>query len=87
VPELPPLAIDIHLSGSLLRGAGKRTLLAELTDGSVEDLGVPSDRPADLALQREFVRRCDLAIALDATSAIPTIFRWCVRAPAGRRLW
>lgn len=71
------LLIDIHLSGSLLRGAKKRTLLAELTDGKTfEDLGVPLwIVTADLALQREFVFDSgDLAIALDATSAIPTIF-------------
>jgi NTE family protein len=71
------LLIDIHLSGSLLRGAKKRTLLAELTDGKTfEDLSVPLwIVTADLALQREFVfDGGDLAIALDATSAIPTIF-------------
>lgn len=71
------LMIDIGLSGSLLRGVKKRRLLAELTGGArFEDLAVPLwIVAADLVLQREFVfDRGDLGEALDATSAIPTIF-------------
>ena len=69
--------IDIGLSGSLLRGVKKRTLLGNLTDGGrFEQLGVPLwIVAADLVLQREFVfDRGDLGVALDATSAIPTVF-------------
>lgn len=65
------------LSGCLLRGAKKHKLLAELTGGArFEDLGVPLwIVAADLVLQREFVfDRGDLGEALDATSAIPTVF-------------
>jgi NTE family protein len=71
------MVIDIGLSGSLLRGAKKRKLLAELAGGArFEDLGVPLwIVAADLVLQREFVfDRGDLGEALDATSAIPTVF-------------
>jgi len=71
------LVVDIGLSGSLLRGGKKRTLLASLTDGGrFEDLPVPLwIVAADLVLQREFVfDRGELAMALDATSAIPTVF-------------
>ena len=71
------MLIDIGLSGSLLRGAKKRTLLADLAGGKrFEDLRVPLwIVAADLVLQREFVfDRGDLGAALDATSAIPAIF-------------
>jgi NTE family protein len=71
------MLVDIGLSGSLLRGVKKRTLLAELTGGKrFEDLDVPLwIVAADLVLQREFVfERGDLGAALDATSAIPAMF-------------
>jgi NTE family protein len=71
------MLVDIGLSGSLLRGVKKRTLLADLADGKrFEDLDVPLwIVAADLVLQREFVfERGDLGAALDATSAIPAVF-------------
>src|SRR5262249_12667873 len=71
------LLVDIGLSGSLLRGAKKRALLAELVDGKqFEDVSVPLwIVAADLVLQREFIfDRGDLGEALDASSAIPAIF-------------
>jgi len=71
------LLVDIGLSGSLLRGAKKRALLAELTDRKqFEDVSVPLwIVAADLVLQREFIfDRGDLGKALDASSAIPAIF-------------
>lgn len=71
------MLIDIGLAGSLLRGAKKRRLLAGLTGGKTfADLDVPLwIVAADLVLQREFVfDRGDLGVAIDATSAIPTVF-------------
>jgi len=71
------MLVDIGLSGSLLRGVKKRTLLADLAGGKrFEDLDVPLwIVAADLVLQREFVfERGDLGAALDATSAIPAVF-------------
>jgi len=71
------MLVDVGLSGSLLRGAKKRAVLAELTDGKqFEDLSVPLwVVAADLVLQREFIfDRGDLGEALDASSAIPAIF-------------
>ena len=71
------MLVDVGLSGSLLRGVKKRTLLADLTGGKrFEDLDVPLwIVAADLVLQREFVfERGDLGAALDATSAIPAVF-------------
>jgi len=71
------MLVDIGLSGSLLRGVKKRTLLADLAGGKrFEDLHVPLwIVAADFVLQREFVfEQGDLGSALDATSAIPAVF-------------
>ena len=70
--------LDIGLPGaSIFRGEKKRALLEHETGGrSIESLLVPfAAVAADLTRAREHViDRGSLAVALDATSAIPTIF-------------